>query len=423
MDSHPRASSVHYQEIGPAFERARTANTVLAGIAVMAIGAVLGWQALVVGAALVVFAMILNQSGKRARYTRRRVLLSILADSLAISATLFVTGLWEALLLTGAAYIMTSAVLLLPRKLAAAVIVTFASWVGAALTFSPEILASAPASRTVSIVVAGLFLSATMVIVGAASSALHKVREVERKLLASERRANALKDQFVSMVSHELRTPLTSIAGFAETLQAGWTDLEELEIHEFLSIISDQSNHLKNVVEDILIIPRLEAGRLNIRPEAFALAPLAHRLVEIIFPLGGPTDAQVSLSGGHKVYADPKRVEQILRNLLDNARKYGGDEVAVHDRIDDDRYVIVVTDNGPGVPEDDRERIFDHFEQVAGAQNSTEGGIGLGLPIARRLAREMGGNLWFEAAFPHGSHFEFSLPLADPRHAAIRKTA
>lgn len=427
MESQPRAPSVHYEEIGPAYERARLANTILAGGAVMWIGFLLGWQAFAVGAALVVGALILNQTGKGGEYTRRRVTMTILADSFAISATLFITGMWEALLLTGSAYVMTSAVLLLPRRIAAAVIVTFAAWTAAGIGFSPVLLPEVAASRPVSLLIAGLFLAATLVIVGLSSAALHKVRDVERKLLASERRANALKDQFVSMVSHELRTPLTSIAGFAETLQDGWPDLEEPEINEFLAIITDQSNHLRNVVEDILIIPRLEAGRLNIKPEIFDLSPLAHRLVQIIFPEGGPTEAHVSLSGGPEVYADPKRVEQILRNLLENARKYGGDEVAVHNRIEEDRYIVIVTDNGTGVPEEDRERIFDHFEQVSGAQNSLEGGIGLGLPIARRLAREMGGDLWFEAAFPAGSHFQFSLPLAvareQSRERQLKKSA
>ena len=242
-------------------------------------------------------------------------------------------------------------------------------------------------------------------------------------MLDSARRANLAKDQFVSMVSHELRTPLTSIAGFAETLQAGWHDLEDNEIGEFLEIISTQAEHLHDLVEDILILPRLEAGKLTISPEPFDPAPLTHRIVSLVFPHGGDADARVAMAGGTTIEADPRRVEQILRNLLGNARKYGGDEILVDGQEADGRYVITVTDNGPGVPLEDQERIFDHFEQVTKGDDRTDSGVGLGLPIARQLVWAMGGDLTYSDAFPHGARFAFTLPLAALPAAEERKSA
>lgn len=231
-------------------------------------------------------------------------------------------------------------------------------------------------------------------------------------MLESARRSNLAKDQFVSMVSHELRTPLTSIAGFAETLQAGWDELDRSEVDEFLDIISTQAEHLHDLVEDILILPRLEAGKLTISPEAFDPAPLTHRIVSLVFPHGGDSDARVAMAGGTTIEADPRRIEQVLRNLLGNARKYGGDEILVDGQETEGHYVISVTDNGPGVPLEDQERIFDHFEQVTKGDDRTDSGVGLGLPIARQLVRAMGGDLTYSDAFPHGARFAFTLPLA-----------
>ena len=244
-------------------------------------------------------------------------------------------------------------------------------------------------------------------------------------MLDSARRSNLAKDQFVSMVSHELRTPLTSIAGFADTLRAGWDDLEPGEVREFLEIINTQAEHLHDLVEDILILPRLEAGKLTINSEVFDPAPLTHRIVSLVFPHGGEAEARVAIAGGTYIDADPRRVEQVLRNLLGNARKYGGDEVLVDGHKGEGLFTITVTDNGPGVPLDDQERIFDHFEQVTKGDDRTDSGVGLGLPIARQLVRAMGGDLTYSDAFPHGARFTFTLPLAQSAGAAeaIQKTA
>jgi signal transduction histidine kinase len=120
--------------------------------------------------------------------------------------------------------------------------------------------------------------------------------------------------------------------------------------------------------------------------------------------------------------ADPNRVEQVLRNLLGNARKYGGPRVGIESYPRGDYHVVVVADNGHGIPEEARERIFQQFEQVSHGDSRTDTGVGLGLSITRRLIEAMGGEVWYEPGFPVGARFCFSLPVGDaavvptPRH-------
>jgi two-component system, OmpR family, phosphate regulon sensor histidine kinase PhoR len=234
-----------------------------------------------------------------------------------------------------------------------------------------------------------------------------------RRAVRAAEEAHSIKNDFVAMVSHELRTPLTSIAGFADALINGWRDLPESEVDEFLSYIHKQSLYLGDLVEDVLVIPRLEAGRLRFRPEVFDLGQVVHEVSEMLFSGDDQRDTVVAMPTGLMVDADPKRVQQVMRNLLENARKYGGDQVLVEGFAHGDHYVVVVADNGSGVPDEAVETIFEHFEQLSKGDARSSSGIGLGLPIARRLARAMGGDVWYERRFPTGSRFCFSLPV-DP---------
>lgn len=231
--------------------------------------------------------------------------------------------------------------------------------------------------------------------------------------------AHTIKNDFVAMVSHELRTPLTSIAGFAETLGATWEHISQPEVDEFLSIITEQASILGELVEDILVIPRLDADRLRLWPEVFDLSNLVHEAVTAAFPDAGGTvtsadgkktsKADISVPGGVLAYGDPRRVNQVLRNLISNAVKYGGTQVLIEGFPFGEHFVVVISDNGSGIDETDVNRVFEHFEQVSKGDSRSATGIGLGLPIARKLARAMGGDVWYEKRFPTGSRFCFSV--------------
>jgi len=236
-------------------------------------------------------------------------------------------------------------------------------------------------------------------------------REREREVLRLSDEAHTIKNDFVAMVSHELRTPLTSIAGFADTLVQSWDDLPRAEIDEFLSIINRQAIYLGDLVEDVLVIPRLEANRLSLDPDLFDLGDLIEDVAQMVFPNGGKKTSLVSLPDGVRVFADRRRVQQIVRNLMENARKYGGDQIMVEGFVMGDQYLIIISDNGPGVPDVETLKVFENFEQVSKGDTREATGIGLGLPIARRLARAMGGDVWYERRFPTGARFCYSLPL------------
>jgi signal transduction histidine kinase len=236
-------------------------------------------------------------------------------------------------------------------------------------------------------------------------------REREKEVIRLADEAHTLKNDFVAMVSHELRTPLTSIAGFADTLVQSWEELPREEVDEFLSIINRQSIYLGDLVEDVLVIPRLEANRLRLDPELFDLGDLIEDVALMVFPNGEKKTSLVSLPDGVRVLADRRRVQQVMRNLMENARKYGGDQIMIEGFVMGDQYLVIISDNGPGVPDEETRKVFENFEQLSKGDAREASGIGLGLPIARRLARAMGGDVWYERRFPTGARFCYSLPL------------
>lgn len=230
------------------------------------------------------------------------------------------------------------------------------------------------------------------------------LESADRKLLE----ANVIKNDFVAMVSHELRTPLTSIKGFADTLGV-WRDLPPEEVDEFLSVIQIEAAKLAGIVEDVLVIPRLEANRLRLDNAVFDLSTAVHETVDLVFPGADRREVSFSLPRGIEAYGDERRARQVVQYLLANAREHGGNQVLIEGFVSGDHFAVVISDNGRGIPPDTGDSIFEHFEQLSKGDGRQSGGLGLGLPIARRLARAMGGEVWYERRFPTGSRFCFSI--------------
>ena len=252
----------------------------------------------------------------------------LLIDTIIFSIIAVVKGEVGLLLAVAFLYILTGALLLLP--LLSAVAVVFAALVVGIPTVMVAPIGDPVISETRAMVFDSVAVAMMSVLVGSllygAVQALHSSTLRHQRALAAERRAVELKDEFVSMVSHEFRTPLTSIAGFSETLRANWPDLEPEEISEFLIIMRQEAHHLSDLVEDILVIPRIEAGRLRLRPQEFDLAGEIEATSRLVFADTGK-ELNTYIPGGVMVKADRGRVGQVLRNLFDNARKYGGDAV------------------------------------------------------------------------------------------------
>lgn len=228
------------------------------------------------------------------------------------------------------------------------------------------------------------------------------VRRAEHELAALV----ASKDELVASVSHELRTPITTILGMALELRDNAANFTRDETRDLIHIIADQSRELSNIVDDLLVAARADLSTLVVRPELIDLrAEITHIVASS--PLGDIPSVEVS--AGVHAWADPLRFRQIVRNLLTNARRYGGTNVTIRAGHDHASVFVQVIDDGDGVPETDWERIFQPYVRAA-ADTALPGSIGLGLPVSRRLARLMGGDLVYRQ--DHGSCFEISLPAA-----------
>jgi signal transduction histidine kinase len=333
----------------------------------------------------------------------------LLMDATILGVTELTLGLIGGFHGAASVYLVGAAMLLLPFRRALAIIAYALLWSGPVVLLDPL----NPTDETLPIELAAITASAFVVgrLLFATGQALFAAERRHQEALEAERRALELKDEFVSMVSHELRTPLTSIGGFADTLRESWANLPPNEVDEFLLIMRGEANHLSNLVEDILVIPRLEAGRLRLEPTTISLRDEAFTVSRLVFA-GTTREVQIDIPAAIHATADPDRLRQIFRNLLENARKYGGDQVLIAGERMGDEYKVVIADNGPGIPVEDRQRIFEHFEQAVKGDARSEG-VGLGLPIARKLARAMGGDLWFEPRFPTGSQFLFTIDIAN----------
>lgn len=364
-------------------------------------------------------ALIILGDGVWRRSHGSSALFPLAVDATLMAAILLLRGDPQSVKIVVFLYVLTGSLLLLRIPLAFALI-GYTLLLGIpVIGFSP--LSDHPMDATreslfTAVVMVSFALIVATLLYGAVR-ALHAATLRHEDAIASERRAVELKDEFVSMVSHEFRTPLTSVAGFAEMLRANWPDLEPEEIEEFLVIMRREAHHLSDLVEDILTIPRLEAGRLRLRPEEFDLSAEIHGIARLVFADTGK-EVNTAIPGGVMVLADRGRTGQILRNLLDNARKYGGDAVQIEGEAGTDSYTVSVSDNGPGIGQGDWERVFEHFEQGSKGDSRSDQGVGLGLPIARKLARAMGGDVWYVPRFPTGASFKFSMRLSRIIHDA-----
>jgi PAS domain S-box-containing protein len=231
--------------------------------------------------------------------------------------------------------------------------------------------------------------------------------------VSSERVVEQMKSDFVSAVSHELRTPLTSIYGFAETLQRSDVDFTDVERETFLRHIAAESERLIRIVDDLLSVARLEAGTLDVALEPTDLGDALR---------DAAAAAQGREEGRHRfsvriepaelaVRADREKLGQVLANLLDNAVRYSpeGGTIIVSARGRARAAEVTVADEGIGISEPDRQRVFAKFFRSERAPAGQ--GTGLGLFLVRGLVTAMGGRIWLESEEGRGSRFTFELPL------------
>jgi PAS domain S-box-containing protein len=233
--------------------------------------------------------------------------------------------------------------------------------------------------------------------------------------------ASAAKSEFLSSMSHELRTPLNAILGFAQLLERDRKQpLSERQL-ERLGHVLRGGEHLLRLIDDVLDLSRIEAGRISISAEPVEVTEVLAEVVHTLEPMASRARIQIvvaSVAGAPWVIADRTRLAQILMNFGSNAIKYGKSDGRVEFRIEirSGSIRIVVIDDGVGIPADKRDRIFEPFQR-AGQEAGPIEGTGIGLTISKRLAELMNGSVGFKSDVGTGSEFWIDLPI-DPRPAA-----
>ena len=226
------------------------------------------------------------------------------------------------------------------------------------------------------------------------------------RLAARFERSRARQRQFVSDASHELRTPLTAIRGQVEVLNREERP-EAAEVHRVGTVVLGELARIERLVEDLLEFSRLEE-HASLRLEPIEVDPFLRRLAE-----EAPTYGVVlgELVDG-TVRADAERLTQVVRNLLDNARRYAGRDgtVKLSASADGERLTVCIDDDGPGIPAAERERVFDRFHRSDTARTRDSGGSGLGLTICRSIVELHGGSIRVEDSPLGGAQLCFELP-------------
>jgi signal transduction histidine kinase len=250
---------------------------------------------------------------------------------------------------------------------------------------------------------------------GALARNVNRMNDELRRLYGELEAASRHKSEFLANMSHELRTPLNAIIGFSQVLrQRLFGEINEKQ-EEYLDDILSSGNHLLSLINDVLDLSKVEAGQVELEVATFSLREALERGVVMVRERAVKNGVQLSLELAPEVDlidGDERRVRQVVFNLLSNAVKFtpeGGSVDVASSRVDGEVQVSV-TDTGPGIAREDRERIFEEFQQTEVGLEQHEG-TGLGLALSKSLVELHGGRIWVESEPGQGSRFVFTLPI------------
>jgi PAS domain S-box-containing protein len=218
--------------------------------------------------------------------------------------------------------------------------------------------------------------------------------------------ARRARDEFIATVSHELRNPIAAMLGLGEELAKGYESFSDEERREIAQLIARQAEDASWLIEDLLVAHREDTGRIPLTLEAIDLTKEVERVLEVV---DAPITVEVN-GGDAMVEADPRRTRQIIRNLIENAVRYGGEDILVRIETGPQQVRLVVCDSGSPIEPDEVTRIFEPFQTRVDTTHPKS--VGLGLSVGRKLARLMGGDLVYE--YRDGwSQFVVTFPAAD----------
>lgn len=235
--------------------------------------------------------------------------------------------------------------------------------------------------------------------------------------LEASHRANRVKSDFIATVSHELRTPLTAINGALGLLAGGAVGALAPAVRDMIGMAHQNGQRLGHLIDDLLDMEKLIAGKLRLEMKAQPLMPLVEQALASNAAYAerhGVRLQLVSRVDGVLVAVDAQRLQQVLANLLSNAAKFSAQDGLVEVAVLEGRGTVrvAVRDHGPGIPEDFRDRVFEKFSQADASDTRRKGGTGLGLAIARELIERMGGHIGFDSVEGQGACFHFDLPCS-----------
>jgi signal transduction histidine kinase/DNA-binding response OmpR family regulator len=229
-------------------------------------------------------------------------------------------------------------------------------------------------------------------------------------------KATRHKSEFLANMSHELRTPLNAIIGFSEVLLDRMVGDINAKQEEYLQDVISSGRHLLSLINDILDLSKVEAGRMELEQNAFDLPMLLEDILKLVRERATRHGIQLSLDVDDRLgefTADERRIKEVLLNLLSNAIKFtpDGGKICLTARLDGGFVVISVTDTGIGIAPEDQELIFEEFRQAAGEKTRKTEGTGLGLTLAKKFVELHGGSIWVKSELGRGSTFAFKLPI------------
>ena len=234
----------------------------------------------------------------------------------------------------------------------------------------------------------------------------------ERDARLALERADELKSEFVALAAHELRSPVGAIYGISETLAQRASQLSGDQTAELQSALTQQIRRLRELVEQLLDLSRLDAEAVVIKPQRVTVREQIEQIVDAVAPLAAEAIA-IEVDPGLVAEVDVDALDRIVTNLVTNACRYGEPPIAVSAEEAQGVLHVTVSDNGPGVPEEFVPQLFDRFARSSSAAASV-GGTGLGLAIARSYARAHQGEVRYRPAAPRGAAFELTLPHFSP---------
>lgn len=245
--------------------------------------------------------------------------------------------------------------------------------------------------------------------------------------VSHDREVERLKDEFVSIASHELRTPMGAIRGFVSMILSGTYGPLNKNLIEPLNDVKTGTLRLISLVNELLDISRIEAGRMKFTLTNFEVSDVLDSVVTSLEPLGKEHNLKLQVTNTTRtsVQADNNKLQQVLTNLIGNSLKFtASGTITVSMEVDNDMVEVTVTDTGTGIAQEDQNRLFGKFQQIASPLAGRPAGSGLGLYVSREIIRKMGGELWLKSSAPgKGSVFSFTLTRSDTDSAAKIKAA